>query len=145
MRFKYSYKVFSEITIYPSHQEEQSIELKQNSQLIYDLEIEIKAIEETFRQSGVLKNDSKQQYIGDDEEKKLKIDTLKLIGYFFERSDCALRNHELKNVIRSFQNQMDKLYEPKNEYREILNELAQQSQKAINMMQIKPEELKKAE
>ena len=94
----------------PSHQEDQSIELKLHSQLVYNLKIDIKAIDESFHHSGVLKNESKQQYIGDDEEKKLKIDTLKLIGYFFEKSDCALRNHELKNVLNIFQNQLNKLY-----------------------------------
>lgn len=76
-----------------------------------------------------MKNESKQQYIGDDEEKKLKIDTLKLIGYFFEKSDCALRNHELKNVLNTFQNQLNKLYEEKNEYKGILDELAKQASK----------------
>ena len=40
--------------------------------------------------------------MADEDEKKLNIDTLKMIGYFFEKTDSALRNHELKNVFNVF-------------------------------------------
>lgn len=42
--------------------------------------------------------------MGDDDDKKLQIDTLKLVGYFFEKSDCALRNHNLKDILHTFKN-----------------------------------------
>lgn len=63
---------------------------------------------------------------------------MKLIGYFFERSDCALRNHELKNIINTFQSQVKRLYQPVNEYKDLIEEIAKNAGKCVNFADFKP-------
>lgn len=59
----------------------------------------------------------------DDEEKNLNLDTLKLVGYFFEKSDCALRNHELKNVFNVYLKQIGKVCQQKNQHQNLIDDL----------------------
>ena len=120
MDYYYSYKMFSTITINLSNiQRNSGFRIDCNSSLVYDLEIDIKNIEEKISTNGVLEKYSKKNFMKDN-KKPSSDEMIKLIGFFFEQTDCGLRNHELKNVLGIFEAQTEQLFKPRNLFQEEL-------------------------
>lgn len=83
MKLKYSYKVFSKILLQSKRSKEVSLEIKISSYLVYNLEVDIKAIDEKFSIQGILTDERDKSYAIDDDDKNLQMDEITFMGYFF--------------------------------------------------------------
>ncbi len=110
--FSYSYKIFSSITLNLADiHRDSGFRLDCNSNLVYELDIFIKNIHEKVSTSGTLENYAKKIFMKENDQLDFK-EMIKIVGFFFEKTDCSLRNHELKNVLKSFGKQASLIFKP---------------------------------
>ena len=85
MDYYYSYKMFSTITINLANiQRNSGFRIDCNSSLVYELNINIKNIEETISTSGILEKYTKKNFMKDN-KKPTSDEMIKLIGFFLNK------------------------------------------------------------
>ena len=113
----YSYKVFSSIHLTHSDiNKDSSFRVEVNSELYYNLSFEIVPLKEKVATHGLLKNNFKKNYHGESRNISPE-EIIEIIGSCFEKSESSLRNKELVNTMKTFQNQVKQIDKQENVFK----------------------------